>query len=194
MNYLNYVKSRDAAWKMLIDFQVQALPVKIVRLCKEMGIQVKKYISTDGNDGYCKMYPNEPFIFVNQSCSVERQRFTVAHELGHIILGHVGKFELVNREPSEFDNPIEREANIFASRLLAPVCVLHEIGVRNPSDISKMCGISLQSAQIRFKRFEVLEKRNKEFLEKYGKGCYYISPLEKQVAEQFKNFIETYQL
>lgn len=189
MNYLDYCHSRDAAWKMLIDCKIQELPIKIVKLCKTLGIQVKSYESTDGNDGYCKMYPNEPFIFVNTLCSKNRQRFTVAHELGHIVLGHVGKYTLVNREPSANDNPIEAEANVFASRLLAPACVLHEIGVKSPQEISELCGISLQSAQIRFQRFLELEERNAKFLAEKGVGCYYLSPLERQVAKQFKNFI-----
>lgn len=154
-----------------------------------LGIQVKSYESTDGNDGYCKMYPNEPFIFVNMLCSKNRQRFTVAHELGHIVLGHVGKYTLINREPSVNDNPIEAEANVFASRLLAPACVLHEIGVKSPQEISELCGISLQSAEIRFQRFLELEERNTKFIAEKGVGCYYLSPLEKQVANQFESFI-----
>lgn len=194
MNYSNYQKSRDAAWQILIDCEVKELPVKIVKLCRSLGIQVKYYESTDGNDGYCKMYPNKPFIFVNKTCSKERQRFTVAHELGHIILGHVGKYSLVNREPSANDNPIESEANVFASRLLAPACVLHEIGVKNPRQISELCGISLQSAEIRFGRFQELEKRNEKFLSERGKGCYYLSPLERQVADQFENFVRSKKL
>lgn len=189
MNYLDYCYSRDAAWRMLIDCKIQKLPIKIVKLCKMLGIQVKSYESTDGNDGYCKMYPNEPFIFVNMLCSKNRQRFTVAHELGHIVLGHVGKYTLINREPSVNDNPIEAEANVFASRLLAPACVLHEIGVKSPQEISELCGISLQSAEIRFQRFLELEERNTKFIAEKGVGCYYLSPLEKQVANQFESFI-----
>lgn len=194
MNYLNYQKSRDAAWKILIDCEVKELPVKVVKLCHSLGIQVKYYESSDGNDGYCKMYPNKPYIFVNKLCSKERQRFTVAHELGHIILGHVGKYKLVNREPSENDSPIEKEANVFASRLLAPACILHEIGIQDPQEISELCGISLQSAEIRFSRFQELEKRNEKFLSERGKGCYYLSPLEGQVADQFKNFVQSKKL
>lgn len=39
----------------------------------------------------------------------QRKRFTVAHELGHIMLGHVGHYELINREILPNDNPIEQE-------------------------------------------------------------------------------------
>lgn len=190
MNYLNYCKSRDAAWNILIDLNIHTLPIKIVQVCKALGIKVKMYKSTDGNDGYCKMYPNEPIIFVNSLCSIPRQRFTVAHELGHIILRHIGKYDLINREPSSHDNPIETEANIFASRLLAPACVLHELGVKSPSDISKICEISLQSAEFRYKRLLQLEERNQQFIQKYGRGCFYLSPLERQVCSQFETFIK----
>ncbi len=52
---------------------------------------------------------------------------SLAHELGHCLM-HNGN-GLYNHEPSETDNPIEQEANVFASRILAPACVLWGIGV-----------------------------------------------------------------
>lgn len=73
--------------------------------------------------GMSFMLNRRPVIFVSSNVSRARQRFTTAHELGHILLGHVGRYKLVNREPDPRDTPIEQAANVFASRLLAPpVC------------------------------------------------------------------------
>lgn len=179
MNYRNYRESRDLAWQILLQENVTELPVNIVELCRKMGIQVSYYDGKTGSDGYSSIFLGRPRIFVSRNCSPERQRFTVAHELGHILLGHVGKYELVNREPSGNDNPTERDANVFASRILAPACVLWALDARTPEQIAKLCRISRQAAGYRAERMELLYKRNR-FLE---------SDMERKVYEQFGEFI-----
>ena len=179
MNYRKYQRSRDLAWRILLQENVRELPVNIVGLCKQMGIRVQYFTPTGGSDGYTTIFLGMPRIFVSRECSVERQRFTIAHELGHILLGHVGEAELVNREPEPGDNPMEHEANVFASRLLAPACVLWALDVREPEEIAALCRISRQSAAFRAERMKLLYERNR-FLS---------SPLERKVYEQFAAFI-----
>ena len=125
------------------------------------------------------MFLGTPYIFVSEDCTPERQRFTIAHELGHILLGHVGEGNLVNREPDPTDHPMEREANVFASRLLAPACVLWALDARTPEEIAALCRISGQSAAFRAERMELLYDRNR-FLK---------SPLERKVYQQLSAFI-----
>lgn len=179
MNYREYKVSRDLAWRVLINEGITELPVMVGDLCRRMGIMMGYYTPQDDNDGFSVIVDGQAFIMVSDKCSVERQRFTAAHELGHILLGHVGKYQLVNREPSPTDNPIEQEANVFASRLLAPACVLWALDIRTPEEIARLCQISHQAATIRAKRMEELYQR-KMFLR---------HPLEKQVHEQFTSFI-----
>lgn len=59
-----------------------------------------------------------PAIIVNNSeaISVERKIFTIAHELGHLLL-HKGSF---NGEVSEENNAEEKQADMFAGELLMP--------------------------------------------------------------------------
>ena len=102
------------------------------------------------------------------------------HELGHILLGHLGEYDLVNREPQPGDNPIEQAANVFASRLLAPACVLWALNVRTPEEIADICQISHQSASFRAERMAELYKR----------GKFLTSPLERKVYEQFLGYIQ----
>ena len=183
MNYKNYQKSRNAVWQLLIDCEIKELPIKITDICKQIGIPVKFADLQGDSDGYTFIYKGQPIIVVNQNCKrISRLRFTVAHELGHIILGHVGKYALVNREPSQNDNPIEQEANIFASRLLAPACVLWGCKVKSAEDIMKLCDLSYQAADFRMERMKVLYARNK----------FLTSPLEKIVFDNFKPFIKRY--
>ena len=148
-------------------------------LCRGMGIRVQHYSPTDGNDGFSTIINDQPRIFVSADCIPTRQRFTCAHELGHILLGHVGRYELVNREPDPGDNPIEQAANVFASRLLAPACVLWAMDARSPEEIAALCRISNQSAKFRAERMQKLYDRNR----------FLTSPLERQVYQQFSAFI-----
>ena len=180
MDYRRYKASRDLAWRVLLNEGVTELPIKITALCKQMGIRVSYFDPVDDSDGYSTIFLGRPRIFVSRSCTPERQRFTIAHELGHILLGHVGEYDLVNREPSSGDSPIEHEANVFASRLLAPACVLWALEAYTPEKISDLCKISHQSAAFRAERMAKLNAR----------GKFLISPLEQKVYEQFSDFIQ----
>ena len=180
MDYRDYKVSRNLAWEILIREEVTELPVMVSGLCKKMGIRVGYYTPEDGNDGKSFLAGDRAIILVSDQCSVERQRFTVAHELGHVLLGHVGKYQLVNREPSGSDNPIEHAANVFASRLLAPACVLWALNARTAEEIAALCRISLLAAKFRAERMELLNER----------GRFLSSLLERRVYEQFRPFIE----
>lgn len=108
-------------------------------------------------------------------------RFTIAHELGHILLGHelsdgFGHF----RTASDKRPAAERQADEFAARLLAPACVLWALDVYSAEDIAALCDISFTAAQFRAERMMVLRER----------GKFLTSPLEQQVFEIFQPWIE----
>ena len=184
MHYTDYQTARDATWKLLIDLGIKELPIKPGRICKALGIQIRFYTPMDGNDGMSFLVDQTPIIMVSREAPLPRQRFTAAHELGHILLGHVGRYELVNREPTPHDNPIEHAANVFSSRLLAPACVLWGCGAKTPEQIAALCDISHQAAQFRAQRMKLLYRRNK----------FLTSPLERQVYQQFEDYIEANKL
>ena len=194
MLYSNYKTARDKAWQILIDCNVDKLPVSTAALCEHYGWVLADYQEgktaidllglsslTEGTDGFCTMTDHFTYIFYNSGLPVGRQRFTVAHEIGHLVLGHVGRGRVttINREPSPQGSQEETQANQFAARLLAPACVLHELGATTPEAIQRVCGLSRQAAEFRAARMQELEKRNR----------YYTSPLERQVVEQFRSYI-----
>lgn len=178
MNYEKYKKSRDAVWQLLIDIGAKELPIRVIDICHMLGISVK-IADLKSTDGKTMILSGEPIILVRKITNTGRLRFTIAHELGHIILGHVGIYELVNREPSPSDNPIEQEANIFASRLLCPACVLWGCNVKTADDIVRLCDVSKTAAEYRMKRMNELYRRQKFLTSSY----------ERAVFDNFKEFI-----
>ena len=159
---------------------------RVLRLCKALGVSVRRYTPAerDSNDGMSTVIGGAPTIMVSGLAIPARQRFTCAHELGHIILGHVGCYDLVCREPEPGDNPIEHAANVFASRLLAPACVLWGCGVQSAEDIERLCDISHAASEFRWARMQELYRRQR----------FLTSPLERLVYAQFEDYIKGHRL
>lgn len=197
MDYNNYKNSRDISWQILIQQNITELPVSVKRICKSMGIRCLSYnranklLTASGLSHHCEDADGFTFgnvIFYNDTeCNRQRQRFTIAHELGHIVLGHTKS--LCNREPDSRDDPKETAANVFAARLLAPACVLWGCGVVNPEQIATLCDISQISAEFRMDRLRQLYERDRHFLKERGHSCFLMHPLERQVYAQFEHYI-----
>ncbi len=60
------------------------------------------------------------YVLINSDKPRVRRRFTIAHELGHLALGHLHGGEMVVDETVRGRSPREREANAFAAGLLMP--------------------------------------------------------------------------
>lgn len=184
MEYSDYQKARDLAWQILRREKICALPVDVVEICRRLGIKVLEHAELDpgAGDGLSCLLGGVPYIFIRLGQSRRRCRFTVAHELGHILLGHVGKYQLVNREPSPHDDPVEQAANIFAARILAPACVLWGCKVSSAAEIAALCDISPTAARYRWERMQILLER----------GKFLTSDIERKVYRQFKGYIRGY--
>jgi Zn-dependent peptidase ImmA (M78 family) len=204
VNYQNYVTSRDWAWKKLIEHRVNRLPIKISNICRAEGITIISYSDANNmplfdrwretslrSDGFAITTSCGKLIFYNDACALGRQRFTVAHEYGHFVLGYVSSTPTQrNHDPAISDDSNETMANIVASRLLSPACVLRGLGVRTADEIAELCRISQQAAEWRALRLEALYERERKFLRSYGYSCFLLSDLEKQVFNQFKDYIQ----
>lgn len=186
MTYGIYKNIRDAVWLCLIDNDIKTLPIPIISIANKYNIYVLKHSQTVQN--YLKADESGTTIFVEDKIiiiyrdteSLQRCRFTIAHELGHILLGHeltddryLRKFDISKPE-------IEIEADVFASRLLAPACVLWGLNLHTADEIAKACNITKESAQLRANRMATLYQRNK----------FLTSPLEKKVFNSFGAFID----
>lgn len=74
-----------------------------------------------------------------------RNRFTIAHELGHVLLGHVNEGTRQKRDTSFGNsNPIERDANTFAAELVMPEQKVRDLwpGARSIQQMAEAFGVS----------------------------------------------------
>lgn len=189
MHYGIYKNVRNASWQCLIDYNIRALPVKVMDIAKKSNITVLKYSDVDkerlqyNESGATFFEDNNIYVIYRDTATIEHCRFTIAHELGHIFLGHsLTENNSFSRKFDTAKSEIEQEADVFASRLLAPACVLWGLNLHTPEGIAKACNISLPAAKIRSERMDILYKRNK----------FLISPLEQQVYNNFSEFIDTF--
>lgn len=209
--YGDYKKARDKAWDVISNYNVSSLPVDVIGLCARMGIITSSYQKakrtirafglaeyTSGNDGFATIIRGRYFIFYDDTVNPPgRIRFTLGHELGHIVLGHLlsenischAGVTVWNRGENTEPNKYETTANIFSSRLLAPACVLRALDLHTPEEISELCGLSSIAAKVRSERMEQLYQREREWLRKYNKSCFGISDQEKTALKQFEEFI-----
>ena len=185
--YTEYKIARDRAWQTLIDVGVSHLPIRLSAVAKYYGIHILKYSDIDqepfNEDGYSIKFEGKLLIFYNELKPKHRIRFTIAHELGHCLLGHLKENQAtprINNETDKYKDPKEIQANVFARDILMPATVLHSLGVNSPEQISKICNVSMQSAEIRFKRLLELNTRN----------MFNRHPLERQVYNNFIPYIE----
>lgn len=184
--YNNYKIARNKSWEALIAAHITSLPVKLSDIAKHYDIRITSYTSAgiDHNegDGYCIKFNGRSIVFFNDSKPMHRVRFTIAHELGHCLLNHMQEGSMTprhNNEVDDYKDPREVQANVFARDVLMPATVLHSLNVKSAEDISILCNVSMQSAEIRFRRLQELKTR----------GMFNKHPLERQVFEQFKKYI-----
>lgn len=80
-----------------------------------------------------------------------RIRWTIAHEIGHIVLGHLEYSETAYREnlTTKKYKVLEKEANFFAAELLAPLPILKKLGVQTAKQIKQLCHLSNWAADNR---------------------------------------------
>lgn len=116
-----------AAQELLSRHWDRQLPIDPVKIATAAGVSVYGRGGwADLNypySGYYRKYDGVPSIEYNVSEPPVRQRFTVAHELGHFALGH----EDTPRDAGNFQSSgdlRERQANKFAAELLMPASLV----------------------------------------------------------------------
>lgn len=141
-----YDEIAKIACEVLMDYGINKFPIDVFELAKKMNIKTLKYSEFDFNersvllngsdDGMSWKYNNQIYIAYNDLRIKTRIRFTIAHEIGHIVLGH-----------TESNEENESEADFFARNLLVPPCALLEKNINTEEYIVMMFDVSFSVAK-----------------------------------------------
>ena len=102
-------------------------------------------------------------ILLNSNMGHCRKRFTLAHEIGHILLGHMPA-QLANGSIIEARYGWqEAEANCFASELLMPLPALEKFGVMSIAGICEVFDVSPDAARIKARQLGWTDERAQRF-------------------------------
>lgn len=156
---IDFKSSGETAVSVLLSSSQETFPVKIKKILRDQGISLMDYsqlgkdfnvtISETSRDGgvLWKKDTNEYVIIFNRENHKPRMIWTIAHELGHILLKH---HENINN--ITYDN-MEIEANHFAAELLAPSSIIKVLAnYGNTIDVDYLqstFGLSKQAAEKR---------------------------------------------
>ncbi len=116
---------------LLEEFGITAPPVPVDRIAKGLDAQLRYSPLDDELSGMIYVKDGTPIIGVNALHHPNRQRFTIAHEIGHLLFHrpgitkaiHVDKgFSMLMRDSlaAAGVNEMEIQANFFAAVLLMP--------------------------------------------------------------------------
>jgi len=158
------------------------IPVDVEKVAQALGAQVHRRAFEDQVSGVLAIQQDEKHILINEAHHRNRQRFSIAHELGHLVLHDTKKDRLfidthlrvyqrvgapsssVYTSPGSVTSPEEeREANWFAASLLMPRALLEQAAVQHEltdeagvAALATVFGVSEQAMSIRLQQLDLL--------------------------------------
>ncbi len=117
-------RAEERAMEVLEAFGTNGPPVAVEGIARAHGAQIT-YETFDGQvSGMLIRDEDRVIIGVNSTHVPVRQRFTIAHEIGHLVM-HKGRPVFIDRlvrvnERDGSSDKEERQANAFAAELLMP--------------------------------------------------------------------------
>jgi Zn-dependent peptidase ImmA (M78 family) len=118
-------RSVDAP-ELLAAFNVRHPPVDVHDIARRMGLEVRETETATNWAGALDLRYETPIVWVNRADVWRRKRFTVAHEIGHLMLHHIPE-DVVHRDTRFSGDWRERDANDYAARLLMPAEMLRAL-------------------------------------------------------------------
>jgi len=166
--------ARKQAELLVASLGIKLAPVNVEDVAKHLGLRIISMDLEEGVSGLLITKPNSSCIVIRQDDPAVRQRFSIAHEIGHFFLRHQfesGEHVHVDRgyrishrdqHSSTGTNLKEVEANQFAASLLMPAPLLMEstkgleIEEFNDEHVTKLASIFRVSEQAMTIRLSVL--------------------------------------
>jgi len=110
------------------------------------------------SDGFGVAMSDERYtIYVNDQRNTQRIRFTIAHEIGHFILGHDSKLKSGRISQERAD----AEADFFAAKLLVPNWAIECLKIKDNCSIIAAFGVSHECACYRLNSYKSWVKKGR---------------------------------
>ena len=146
----DYDRVEEIANDMIEDLGLKWFPVNCFEVAFLLGIEIKKYseipekdrdfVISKSEDGYSIKIGYKYIIYYNDTIDRNRIKFTIWHEIAHIQLGHL------ETDCTKAYALLEEEANHFAAYVMAPLALIHNLGLSDPFEIADVCEISFDCA------------------------------------------------
>ena len=156
-HFIDYYTDISAENKKIIKKYTNTAPVEVEEICNQIGLYIKREdLDWDISGKITKIQNTERYcISVNSLHVLTRQRFTIAHELGHYLLhrSHIGDGIIEDSlyRSESISSWKDVEANKFVVKLLMPIELVLAVGEDNPnlSDMASALKVSLAALHIR---------------------------------------------
>lgn len=141
---MDYDRIKYAVYEVYERSSINRLPFDCMEVINLLGYSCIRYSELNNEQKAACLQLSEDAcilgkdIYYNDKKSKRRTRFSLMHELGHLVLG----------------TPDEAEANNFASNILAPSMAVYYSGLKNIREISNLFDISLECAKYAYETCE----------------------------------------
>lgn len=179
-----YAYARQRAYRLLCELEIDRLPVdpwKVaemlpnVHICKWTDLRDNCHDddplfidkeSADAKTQHLRGQADYLVVYDDRVENYQRIRWTIAHEIGHIVLGHLTSFEataLCRGSLSEQEYKVlEREADTFAVNLLAPMTIIIRLpSIQSKADFMELCDLSGQASDNCMEELRLLKNGKK---------------------------------
>lgn len=169
---------------MYEECEIKAFPIDCFEIAQKLCYRLNSYSCLSDHalrlamqyspDGFSSIYQNpdtgmyESYIFFNDFNCMQRQRWTIFHEIGHIYLGHF-EDDLMSYEEKE------SEANFFAKYSIAPPPLINITNCTSPMDVADSFYVSDEAAVYIFAYYQKWKNC----------GPLEYEPFEMKMLEQF---------
>ncbi len=144
------MKIEKKARRLLAEARLSAPPVSVEQVADCLGIKIEPTDLGEDCSGVLVRHRDRAVIGVNWAHHSNRQRFSIAHEIGHFVLHegdtYIDKGYRVNFRDLEAGSGTKKEeveANAFAAALLMPAEWVRNAFKQQPFDLTEDDGLEM---------------------------------------------------
>jgi len=159
--YLKDKASSDASDVSDAYWGLPHVPVDPIKIATDLGIIVNFQVLDNGISGMLAAVPDEPpVMYINSTDTPQRQRFTIAHEIGHYYerTGNGQRdFGFIDAKRGGKYDIHEYYADVFAASLLMPEQLVREQASKGISlaGLAAHFDVSISAMQLRLSRLGI---------------------------------------